>query len=112
MDPDNPRREILNTLLPKIRRRVAVSNLRNNELYNKFMEQVTDFRVGTFWGQLIGFLTEINRDDIIARDDNTALLMAIVEPDTTLKGIDADGVLGMYPLHSDRHLINTWRKIY
>lgn len=95
MDPNNPLREILTTLPLKARRRAAISHLRNNELYDKFMEQVTDFRVSTLRVQLVTYLAEVKRDIITARDENTAPLMAIVEPDARLKGIDADGVLGM-----------------
>lgn len=94
MDPDNPLREILNSLPSKVRKRVAIGHLRNNALYNDFMGQVTDFRIGTLRIQLIDYLAEVKRDIIVARDEDTAPLKAIVEPDARLKGLDADGVLG------------------
>lgn len=45
------------------------------------MRQVTDFCFKTFWMQLVKYLTEVKHDYIIARDENTAPWMTIVQPD-------------------------------
>lgn len=84
MDSDNRLREIQNTLPFNALRRVAVSHLRNNGLYDEFTGLVTDFGVSTFGDQLVDYLTEVKQDYIIACDENMAPLMAIIALDARL----------------------------
>lgn len=84
MDSEYRLREILNTLTFNALRRVAVSLLRRNGLYDEFRGLVTDFGVSTFGHRLVDYLTEVKQDYIIACDENTALLMVIVALDARL----------------------------
>lgn len=108
MDPANPLQVLFDSFGHSTPKKQLTTHLRWDELHTQFLSATvftpTGYNISGLKPLLQKYLSEEKRKWIVAKNDKTAPLIAIIDEDARIPELDCDGVLGTFFFFY--HLIN------